>query len=276
MAEKARSFTAKRGFYMADSNVFGKPEQLELIKKALDHARIGVVITDPSLEDNPIIYTNQGFMDMTGYSSEEILGKNCRFLQSKETDRQQVAKIRKSLNQKEKITVRLKNVKKDGTPFWNELNIDPLYVEDKLYFVGFQKDITEQKEYEKLLEDSLAEITTLSTPIVPIRNGISALPLVGNLTEERFDSIVTTLTDILTASKDDYLIIDLSGLAEVNEQTADRIFKLHHLLKLIGTKLIITGIKPSLAMRMNQLDASFSSLKTYLNVKDAVNVLPVV
>lgn len=276
MAEKARSFTAKRGFYMADSNVSGKPEQLELIKKALDHARIGVVITDPSLEDNPIIYTNQGFMDMTGYSSEEILGKNCRFLQSKETDRQQVAKIRKSLNQKEKITVRLKNVKKDGTPFWNELNIDPLYVEDKLYFVGFQKDITEQKEYEKLLEDSLAEITTLSTPIVPIRNGISALPLVGNLTEERFDSIVTTLTDILTASKDDYLIIDLSGLAEVNEQTADRIFKLHHLLKLIGTELIITGIKPSLAMRMNQLDASFSSLKTYLNVKDAVNVLPVV
>lgn len=276
MAEKARSFTAKRGFYMADSNVSGKLEQLELIKKALDHARIGVVITDPSLEDNPIIYTNQGFMDMTGYSSEEILGKNCRFLQSKETDRQQVAKIRKSLNQKEKITVRLKNVKKDGTPFWNELNIDPLYVEDKLYFVGFQKDITEQKEYEKLLEDSLTEITTLSTPIVPIRNGISALPLVGNLTEERFDSIVTTLTDILTASKDDYLIIDLSGLAEVNEQTADQIFKLHHLLKLIGTELIITGIKPSLAMRMNQLDASFSSLKTYLNVKDAVNVLPVV
>lgn len=276
MAEKARSFTAKRGFYMADSKVFGKLEQLELIKKALDHARIGVVITDPSLEDNPIIYTNQGFMDMTGYSSEEILGKNCRFLQSKETDRQQVAKIRKSLTQKEKITVRLKNVKKDGTPFWNELNIDPLYVEDKLYFVGFQKDITEQKEYEKLLEDSLTEITTLSTPIVPIRNGISALPLVGNLTEERFDSIVTTLTDILTASKDDYLIIDLSGLAEVNEQTADRIFKLHHLLKLIGTELIITGIKPTLAMRMNELDASFSSLKTYLNVKDAVNVLPVV
>lgn len=71
----------------------------------------------PSLEDNPIIYTNQGFMDMTGYSSEEILGKNCRFLQSKETDRQQVAKIRKSLNQKEKITVRLKNVKKTAPHF---------------------------------------------------------------------------------------------------------------------------------------------------------------
>ncbi|KXZ23225.1 PAS domain-containing protein [Bacillus nakamurai] len=261
---------------MADSNLFGKLEQLELIKKALDHARIGVVITDPSLEDNPIVYTNQGFIDMTGYSSEEILGKNCRFLQGKQTDKKQVAKIRNGLKNKEPITVRLKNVKKDGTPFWNELNIDPLYIEDRLYFVGFQKDITEQKEYEKLLEDSLTEITTLSTPIVPIRNGISAMPLIGNLTEERFDSIVSTLTDILTASKDDYLIIDLSGLAEVNEHTADQIFKLHHLLKLIGTELIITGIKPSLAMKMNQLDARFASLKTYLNVKDAVNVLPVI
>lgn len=95
------------------------------------------------------------------------------------------------------------------------------------------------------------------------------------MTEERFESIVCTLTNILATSKDDYLIIDLSGLVGVNEQTADQIFKLHHLLKLTGTELIITGIKPALAMRMNQLDANFSSLKTYLNVKDAVNVLPV-
>ncbi len=115
-AEKARLY-GQKGFYMADSNVFGKLEAAGAYQKALDHARIGVVITDPSLEDNPIIYTNQGFMDMTGYSSEEILGKNCRFLQSKETDRQQVAKIRKSLTQKEKITVRLKNVKKTAPHF---------------------------------------------------------------------------------------------------------------------------------------------------------------
>ncbi len=95
------------------------------------------------------------------------------------------------------------------------------------------------------------------------------------LTEERFNSIVCTLTNILSTSKDDYLIIDLSGLAQVNEQTADQIFKLSHLLKLTGTELIITGIKPELAMKMNKLDANFSSLKTYSNVKDAVNVLPI-
>ncbi|ARW07956.1 blue-light photoreceptor [Bacillus atrophaeus] len=262
---------------MASSNIFGMQEQLELIKKALDHARVGVVMTDSALEDNPIVYVNNGFVQLTGYSPDEILGKNCRFLQGNQTDAQEVAKIRTGLTNKQPITVQLQNYKKDGTMFWNELNIDPIYIEqeDKTYFVGFQKDITQQKEYEKLLEDSLAEISTLSTPVVPIRNGISALPLIGNLTEERFESIVCTLTNILATSKDDYLIIDLSGLVGVNEQTADQIFKLHHLLKLTGTELIITGIKPALAMRMNQLDANFSSLKTYLNVKDAVNVLPV-
>ncbi len=66
---------------MASFQSFGIPEQLEIIKKALDHARVGVVITDPALEDNPIVYVNQGFVQITGYEAEEILGKNCRFLQ---------------------------------------------------------------------------------------------------------------------------------------------------------------------------------------------------
>ncbi|MCY8389601.1 blue-light photoreceptor [Bacillus inaquosorum] len=260
---------------MASFQTFGMQGQLEVIKKALDHARVGVVITDPALEDNPIVYVNQGFVQMTGYEAEEILGKNCRFLQGKHTDPAEVDNIRTALQNKEPVTVQIQNYKKDGTMFWNELNIDPLEIEGKSYFVGIQKDITQQKEYEKLLEDSLTEITALSTPIVPIRNGISALPLIGSLTEERFNSIVCTLTNILSTSKDDYLIIDLSGLAQVNEQTADQIFKLSHLLKLTGTELIITGIKPELAMKMNKLDANFSSLKTYSNVKDAVNVLPI-
>lgn len=132
---------------MASSNIFGMQEQLELIKKALDHARVGVVMTDPALEDNPIVYVNNGFVQLTGYSPDEILGKNCRFLQGNQTDAQEVAKIRTGLTNKQPITVQLQNYKKDGTMFWNELNIDPIYIEqeDKTYFVGFQKDITQQK-----------------------------------------------------------------------------------------------------------------------------------
>ncbi|MGE6628797.1 PAS domain-containing protein [Bacillus sp. NPDC077027] len=261
---------------MVGSNIFGLQKQLDLIKKALDHARIGVVITDPSLEDNPIVYVNHGFTNMTGYTSEEILGRNCRFLQGKDTDQTQLDHIRQGIQNKTPITAQLQNYKKDGTFFWNELNIDPLYIEqeDKTFFVGFQKDITQQKEYEQLLEDSLKEVTSLSTPIVPIKNGVSALPLIGKLTEERFDSIVAKLTTILAHSKDDYLIIDFSGLIDVDESVADRIFKLHHLLNLTGTELIITGVKPQLAMKMKDLDADFNNTITFLTMKEAIKRLP--
>lgn len=261
---------------MVSSNIFGLQKQLELIKKALDHARIGVVITDPSLEDNPIIYVNHGFTQMTGYKPDEILGRNCRFLQGKDTNQEQLALIRHGIQNKTPITTQLKNYKKDGTFFWNELNIDPLYIEqeDKTFFIGFQKDITKQKEYEQLLEDSLQEVTSLSTPIVPIKNGVSALPLIGKLSEERFDAIVAKLTCILEDSKDDYLIVDLSGLIDVDDSVAARIFKLHHLLNLTGTELIITGIKPQLAMKMKDLDTDFQNTITYLTVKEAIKGLP--
>lgn len=138
---------------MASFQSFGIPGQLEVIKKALDHVRVGVVITDPALEDNPIVYVNQGFVQMTGYETEEILGKNCRFLQGKHTDPAEVDNIRTALQNKEPVTVQIQNYKKDGTMFWNELNIDPMEIEDKTYFVGIQNDITKQKEYEKLAFD---------------------------------------------------------------------------------------------------------------------------
>lgn len=85
---------------MVSSNIFGLQKQLELIKKALDHARIGVVITDPSLEDNPIVYVNHGFTQMTGYKPDEILGRNCRFLQGKDTNQEQLALIRHGIQTK--------------------------------------------------------------------------------------------------------------------------------------------------------------------------------
>lgn len=97
---------------MASFQSFGIPGQLEVIKKALDHVRVGVVITDPALEDNPIVYVNQGFVQMTGYETEEILGKNCRFLQGKHTDPAEVDNIRTALQNKEPVTVQIQNYKK--------------------------------------------------------------------------------------------------------------------------------------------------------------------
>lgn len=77
-----------------------KVEELAFIKKALDFTRAGLILTNPALPDNPIVYANQGFLDMTGYRKEEIVGQNCRFLQGENTDRDTVRKIRDAIREK--------------------------------------------------------------------------------------------------------------------------------------------------------------------------------
>jgi anti-anti-sigma regulatory factor len=127
-------------------------------------------------------------------------------------------------------------------------------------------DINRQKQ----LAEFTDEMYKLSTPIVPVRDGLSILPIIGTLTEVRFENLISTVSTYITDAKDDYFIIDLSGLVEVDSFVADAIFKLNNLINLTGTELIVTGIKPNLAMAMAQLHVEFKSLKTYMNVKSAL------
>lgn len=99
------------------------------------------VVTNPHAPDNPIIYASPGFMKTTGYAEQEIVGRNCRFLQGAETDKATVANIRKSLADERAIETRILNYRKDGTPLWFHLEIQPVLNPDtgKLaFFVGRQ------------------------------------------------------------------------------------------------------------------------------------------
>ena len=98
-------------------------EQLVLREEALAVTAEGVTISDASLPDNPIIYANRGFERLTGYSVEDVVGRNCRFLQGVDTDAAAVAEIRESVRGGRECTVQLLNYRKDGTPFWNRLSI---------------------------------------------------------------------------------------------------------------------------------------------------------
>lgn len=84
------------------------------------------VITDPSLQDNPIVYASDGFLELSGYSREQVLGRNCRFLQGTDTDPAKVAEIRKGLENGDDVSVTFLNYSADGTPFWNKLFIAAL------------------------------------------------------------------------------------------------------------------------------------------------------
>ena len=130
------------------------------LARALASVSDGVLITDPSQPNNPIIYSNPAFSRITGYQPEEILGRNCRLLQGSGTNPRTIARIRKAVKNQQEVKATLLNYRKDGQPFWNELKISPVFSNegDLLYFVGIQTDITKRK----LAEEERDRFFTLS------------------------------------------------------------------------------------------------------------------
>jgi PAS domain S-box-containing protein len=122
--------------------------ELFVKNRAMDAAPIGIILTDPALEDNGIVYANEQFERLTGYREAEIIGRNCRFLQGEDTDPESITEMRAAIASEEAVTVELRNYRKDGSPFWNRVWISPIHDEDGdvTNFVGFQEDATERVE----------------------------------------------------------------------------------------------------------------------------------
>ena len=140
---------------------------LILRSEALQSAGNGIIISDASVPDNPIIYFNHAFQELTGYDSDEILGRNCRFLQSDDRDQDGISKMREAIKKGESCQVILRNYKKDGTLFWNDLSVTPIKDDNGLitHYIGIQNDITKRRQAEqernylsKIFDDSLNEI----------------------------------------------------------------------------------------------------------------------
>jgi PAS domain S-box-containing protein len=128
-----------------------RERELELRTRAINEAPVGIVITDPSREDNPITYANNGFQEMTQYSEQEALDRNCRFLQGPLTEAESRAALRKAIDERTPIQRDILNYRKDGTPFWNDLRVTPVFDEsDELsHYIGFQTDVTTRVEQER-------------------------------------------------------------------------------------------------------------------------------
>ena len=124
---------------------------LRLYESALAATSCGIVISDARLPQNPIIYCNPAFEKITGYSQDEVIGRNCRFLQGDQTDPKAIEKIRQSLRKEQGCEVVVQNYRKDGTLFWNDLTISPVRDDDGCltHFIGVQTDITARKQAEE-------------------------------------------------------------------------------------------------------------------------------
>ena len=131
-------------------------EKLILRDKAIQAVSQGILITDPSLPDNPLVYASHGFEVLTGYDSSEVLGKNCRFLQGPETDTAVANTMRDCIQLGQKCNVEILNYKRDGNTFWNALFLTPVHDETGRlkHFVGVLADVTERRKLEEALQQA--------------------------------------------------------------------------------------------------------------------------
>lgn len=143
-----------------------------LLKMMINASNDGIVIAEREGEqDNILIYVNAAFERMTGYSSEEVLYQDCRFLQAGDRDQPSLARIREALRNNVSCREIMRNYRKDGTPFWNELSLSTVKnTEDGLtYFIGVQKDVTVQVKAQQRVVQLESEVAALQAELAALK-----------------------------------------------------------------------------------------------------------
>ena len=119
-----------------------------ILSQILDSSINGIVLVDPDLEDMPIVYANKQFEAMTGYSQQEILGRNCRFLQGSDREQESRFAMKRAISGQQPVEVTIRNYRKDGELFFNHLTLTPLFdgTGKLIYYLGIQYDINRNRD----------------------------------------------------------------------------------------------------------------------------------
>ncbi len=142
-----------------------------VLTQILDTCVNGVTLTDPDLDDAPIVYANQAFVDICGYDQDEIVGRNCRFLQGSDKNQPELSVIRNAVKNGEAVEVTLRNYRKNGELFYNRLDVKPLKDNrgNVVYYLGVQYDITDLMRAKQEINQELAVANARKTPLESFR-----------------------------------------------------------------------------------------------------------
>ena len=192
-----------------------RERELRLKTRAMDEASIGITIADATGSNTPLVYANEGFERLTGYGADDLLGRNCRFLQGPATDGESVGRLREGVAAASAVSTELVNYRADGTPFWNQVRVSPVADEtgEVTRFLGFQTDVTERKRTEQLVR-LLNRVLRHN-----LRNEMNVVLGIGShLREAAVDTDPAALGERLTGTAD--RMVDLSERARELERYA--------------------------------------------------------
>ena len=152
-----------------------------LLQRMVDASQDGIVVAEQEGEDNILIYVNKSFETLTGYSRDDILYQDCRFLQAGDRDQIGLQLIREAIASGLPTRQILRNYRKDGSHFWNELSITPVFNEaDQLtYFIGVQKDVTQQVKAQHKVQQLEMELAEVKAELEALKmiNGLNQSPI---------------------------------------------------------------------------------------------------
>jgi PAS domain S-box-containing protein len=167
---------------------------------AMRGTRMPMVVTDPGQPDNPIVFCNEAFQNLTGYSRDEIIGSNCRFLQGPDTDRDVVAKLREAITAGTDIAVDLLNYRKDGSTFWNALYLSPVRNDagEVQFFFASQLDVTDRIEAQSAIRAQKAEVELeVERRTADLRTALEAKTLLLHEVDHRVKNNLTMIGSLL-------------------------------------------------------------------------------
>jgi len=143
----------------------------KLLQLVVDASNDGIVVAEQEGDDNILIYANKAFEAMTGYACDDILYQDCRFLQGDDRQQEGLALIREAILNNQPCRQVLRNYRKDGSSFWNELSITPVFndAEKLMYFIGIQKDVTEQVTAQQKVVELQAELAQARREIIDLK-----------------------------------------------------------------------------------------------------------
>lgn len=249
--------------------------QVTLLEAMIDGSKVGTIVTDPSQHDNPIIYTNKTFIEMTGYTREEVIGRNCRFLQGPDTAKEDIEKMKKAIANEEEVMLTLLNHRKDGSAFWNRLAIKPVRVEGKLYFIGTQTDITIERSQQQAIMASEDEIEKLMLPILSVQENVATVALVGTMNFQRFETLKVKICEYVQEHRIEHVIIDITGLSWTEKSPLYWFTQIYDALRIMGSKLYVTGISPAAAQQFATDLNRDSRLITFSTIEKALNFITI-
>lgn len=258
---------------LMDGSTFNAIEKEELYRQIVEYSFETTIIH----ANHQVLYINETGANFLRGKKEDIVGGNVLSIiqdDSKAAIRTRIQKVMDENKPAELIEQTM--IRLDGTLVDVEVNCTPVIFGNKRAIQSVLRDITKRRETDQRLKEITSEIFAVSTPIVPVSDGIAVIPIVGQICEERTAQLLDSIpANIQNHPNTNILIIDFSGIYNLDEVVVDFLFKINSILRMLGVQPVLTGIRPELAKMAVTIGRSWSGIQTFGNIKLALSKLAI-